>query len=135
MRVCGPLRLRLRGDCGWPDISGACRAGMVPASRTEPKHVSSPQHSSRPKLNPRHPLMVCITVFQAGNAENSAFCHPPNMTVIPPPSSTSSTPSNPGGATVTPGGAETRTGFPLPPPIVFGYTRQCAVVVVEGAPV
>jgi hypothetical protein len=28
-----------------------------------------------------------------------------------------------------------RTGFPLPAPIVFGYTLQCAVVVVEGAPV
>ena len=57
------------------------------------------------------------------------------MTAIPPPSSTSSTPSNLEGATVTPSGAETRTGFPLPPPIVFGYTLQCAVVVVEGATV
>jgi hypothetical protein len=35
----------------------------------------------------------------------------------------------------TPSGAETRTGFPLPPPIVFGYTQQYAAVVVEGAPV
>ena len=54
------------------------------------------------------------------------------------PSSLSITPSarsNLEGATVTPSGAETRTGFPLPPPIVFGYTPQCAVVVVEGAPV
>jgi hypothetical protein len=57
------------------------------------------------------------------------------MTAIPPPSSTSSTPSNLEEATVTPSGAETRTGFPLPPPIVFGYTLQCAVVVVESAPV
>ena len=57
------------------------------------------------------------------------------MTAIAPPSSTSSIPSNPEGATVTPGGAEIRTGFPLPPPIVFGYILQCAVVVVEGAPV
>jgi len=36
-------------------------------------------------------------------------------------------------ATVTPGGAEIRAGFSLPPPIVFGYTPRCAVVVVEGA--
>jgi len=57
------------------------------------------------------------------------------MMAILPPSSTSSPPSNPEGATVTPSRAETRTGFPLPPPIVFGYTQQCAVVVVEGAPV
>ena len=79
--------------------------------------------------------MVCITVFQAGNAENSASCPPPNMTAILPPSSTDSTPSTPDKATVTPSDAETRTGFPLPPPIVFGYTLRCAVVVVEGAPV
>ena len=67
-------------------------------------------------------LMVSITVFQAGNGEFGASCRPPNMTAILPPSSTSSAPSNPEGATVTPGGAETRTGFPLPTPIVFGYT-------------
>ena len=66
---------------------------------------------------------------------NSASCRPPNMTAIPPPSSTNSTPSNPEGATVTPGGAEIQTGFSLPPSIVFGYTLSCAVVVVEGATV
>jgi hypothetical protein len=57
------------------------------------------------------------------------------MMAIPPPSSTSSNPSNLDRATATPSGAEARTGFPLPPPIVFGYILQCAVVVVEGAPV
>ncbi len=66
---------------------------------------------------------------------NSASCRPPNMMAIPPPSSTSSTPSNPEAATDTPDGTEIRTGFSLPPPIVFGYTLRRAVVVVEGAPV
>jgi hypothetical protein len=58
------------------------------------------------------------------------------MTAIPPPSSTNSTPSNTEGATARLGGAEIRTGFSLPPSIVFGYTLWCAmVVVVESAPV
>jgi hypothetical protein len=56
------------------------------------------------------------------------------MMAIPPPSSTSSTRSNPEGATDTPGGTEIRTGFSLPPPIVFGYILRRTVVVAEGAP-
>jgi hypothetical protein len=57
------------------------------------------------------------------------------MTADPAPTVHEFDPSNLEGATVTPSGAETRAGFPLPPPSVFGYTLQCAVVVVEGAPV
>jgi hypothetical protein len=35
----------------------------------------------------------------------------------------------------TPAGAANRTGFSLPPPIVFGYILRPAVVVAEGAAV
>ncbi len=42
-------------------------------------------------------LMVCVVVFHA-DAGNFGVCWPPNMTAIPPPSSTNSTPSSDEGA-------------------------------------
>ena len=66
-----PLRLRLRGDCGpGPDTSGACRAGMVPASKTGAGTMSQALSIAHARgWNLATTLMVCITVFHAGNGE------------------------------------------------------------------
>jgi hypothetical protein len=73
-----PLRLRLRGDCGHaPDTSGACRAGMVPASKTGAGTMPLSIAQNR-AWNLALTLKVCIIVFRIsdqifGVIESSEF--------------------------------------------------------------
>src|SRR3546814_9642630 len=56
LRERAALRLRLRGDRGpAPDASGACRAGMVPASRQEPEQCRSPSQTPTPSAGASPP--------------------------------------------------------------------------------
>lgn len=66
---------------------------MVPASKTGAGTMSQALSSAHARgWNLATTLMVCITVFQAGNADFGVMA---NMTAIPAPRSTSSNPSNP----------------------------------------
>ncbi len=57
------------------------------------------------------------------------------MTAIRRPLFTGSIPTTPSGRQPHPAAAEIAVRFPLPPAIIFGYTHQCAMVVVGGAAV
>ena len=65
------LRLRLVGDCGpGPDISGACRAGMVPASETGAGSMPQSLNLAHARgWNLATTLLVCIVVFRAGDGK------------------------------------------------------------------
>ena len=78
-------------------------------------------------------LMVCITVFHAGNGEYGVMPSA-NTTATRPRSFMNSIPFNSEGAPVTPGGDGNPIQISAAAFVTFGYTRQCAVVVVEGAP-
>ena len=74
--------------------------------------------------------MVCITAFHAGNGEYGVM--PSAEYDGDPPLSFMNSLERRGWHQAA---AEIPPKFPLPPFMTFGYTRQCAVVVVEGATV
>jgi hypothetical protein len=78
-------------------------------------------------------LMVCIAVLHADNSEYGIMPSAEYDGGLPR-TFMNSIPSNRKGAPVTSGGGGSSIQIPLPPFITFGYTRQRAAVVVEGAP-
>src|SRR3546814_16590001 len=81
LRARAALRLRLRGERGQdPDASGACLAGMVPASRQEQEHCRSPTQPPTPPARTSPPPCWSAPSFSQPSTDATGACRPPSTT-------------------------------------------------------